>query len=252
MKKDIRNKELSTLTPKRNNTPIIILGVTLLLSTILALYLHFATPPIAESEFFDTLRKKEYRLNVSYFDVRTQWYQDSIKNSKVFNINSQIEKEQPSVYELNPSVGRSCMCVEDDCTGSDSISTLDSNFLTKLSEKRKKGAVKVSTPMVISGNGVRSVSDIKKILVKRKAGLLYLYNKFLRKNENLQGEFTVKMEIAPSGRVVKCSVLEYTILDDDLKVDMLKNIKLWKFTQAGRRQVTIICHFTFNPLHKDT
>ncbi len=52
MNKEILDKELSTLTPKRNSSTIIIFVVTILLFVGFGCYLQFGTPPISESEFF--------------------------------------------------------------------------------------------------------------------------------------------------------------------------------------------------------
>ncbi len=55
MNEQLKQKELSTLTPKRNNTTKIIFVVTILLFLSVGLYLHFRKPPIVKNEFFDKI-----------------------------------------------------------------------------------------------------------------------------------------------------------------------------------------------------
>ena len=58
----------------------------------------------------------------------------------------------------------------------------------------------------IKVRGSRSAEDVLEIMRQRKPGLRHIYNKFLKKNPKFEGRVVLRLEIAPSGEVVRTAV----------------------------------------------
>ncbi len=64
---------------------------------------------------------------------------------------------------------------------------------------------------------VRSEEEIQEILDRNKSAMYRIYNRELRQNPTLQGKLVMEITIAPSGRVIRC-----TIIDSELKAASLE------------------------------
>ncbi len=113
---------------------------------------------------------------------------------------------------------------------------------------KKRGKIKAVAPSSITGDaegGGRSKEEIRRVVLKHLGGLKYLYNKYLKKNPNLKGKITVKMVIAPSGKVIKVVILESTLNCPDLEREIVRAIKRWRFRRIPKGTVTVIYPFHF-------
>ena len=58
----------------------------------------------------------------------------------------------------------------------------------------------------IKVRGSRSAEDVAEIMRQRSPGLEHIYNKFLKKKPGFKGRVVLRLEIAPSGEVVRTAV----------------------------------------------
>ena len=58
----------------------------------------------------------------------------------------------------------------------------------------------------IKVRGSRSAKDVLETMHQRKPGLRHVYNKFLKKKPGFEGRVVLRLEIAPSGEVVRTAV----------------------------------------------
>ncbi len=91
------------------------------------------------------------------------------------------------------------------------------------------------------------VAEIHRAVGAYLGGLRYLYNRALRRNPDLEGKLTVRITIAPDGRVSGCEVVESTLADPDLVKAILARIRRWTLPSAGGRSVTVTYPFVFFP-----
>ena len=91
------------------------------------------------------------------------------------------------------------------------------------------------------------IAEIHRAVAAYLGGLRYLYNRALRRNPDLEGKLTVRITIAPDGRVEGCEVVESTLADPDLVKAILARIRRWTLPSVGERSVTVTYPFVFFP-----
>lgn len=89
---------------------------------------------------------------------------------------------------------------------------------------------------------------ISRVVDKYKGGLVYLYNKALRKNPTLKGTVTVEFSIDENGKVVEARVVNSTMAHPRLEKALAKRIKMWKFPKLYHGLIVLTYPFVFFPV----
>ncbi|WP_371374333.1 AgmX/PglI C-terminal domain-containing protein [Thalassotalea aquiviva] len=90
----------------------------------------------------------------------------------------------------------------------------------------------------------RSVDSIRLILDKNKGALYSIYRRALRKKPDIEGKFTVNLEISAQGQVSLANMLVSELNFAELENKLIRRIKLIQFGQKGTESVRI--NYTFN------
>lgn len=70
----------------------------------------------------------------------------------------------------------------------------------------------------LAEEGVRTKSDVKRLVSKKKGKLFFEYNKALKVSPNLSGSVVAVIEINPLGKVISCETSESTIASEALRI----------------------------------
>ncbi len=118
----------------------------------------------------------------------------------------------------------------------------------QFSKRKVSTYVKVSDSISVEAeieSSERSVKAIKKILHRKREGLRYLYNKRVNDGFTSGGEVTMKMTIAPGGKIVDVSIIKSEFTHKSFNDELLKRVKRWKFQKAPRGMTNVICSYDF-------
>ena len=72
---------------------------------------------------------------------------------------------------------------------------------------------------------VRSEEEIQEILDRHKSAMYKLYNRALRRDSTLQGKLVMNITIAPSGRVMSCTIMESDLNAVSLETQLIQLVK---------------------------
>jgi len=72
---------------------------------------------------------------------------------------------------------------------------------------------------------VRSEKEIQEILDRNKSAMYTIYNRALRHDATLQGKLVLKLTIAPSGRVTRCTIIDSELNAASLEKQLIRLIK---------------------------
>ena len=123
---------------------------------------------------------------------------------------------------------------------------------SKLKDYKAKtsGWVKFLGANDIKVRGSRSAKDVLKIMRQRTPGLRHVYNKFLKKKPGFEGRVVLRLEIAPSGEVVRTAVAYsstgYEEFDNAVR-DYVGQMTFGE-VESGNAKVTIPLTFGFSIL----
>lgn len=102
----------------------------------------------------------------------------------------------------------------------------------------------------IKVRGSRSAKDVLEIMHQREPGLRHVYNKFLKKKPGFEGRVVLRLEIAPSGEVVRTAVAYsstgYKEFDNAVR-DYVGQMTFGE-VESGNAKVTIPLTFGFSIL----
>jgi hypothetical protein len=84
----------------------------------------------------------------------------------------------------------------------------------------------------LNGNR-RNSGDIKRSINSQIGKVYARYNKALRADPSLQGKFSVKIVIAPSGKVISSSIVKSGLGDKNLEDSLLKIFSSMQFSEDG-------------------
>jgi outer membrane biosynthesis protein TonB len=93
----------------------------------------------------------------------------------------------------------------------------------------------------------RSEESIRKIFDRNKDSIFTTYQRALRKNPSLEGNFVVKLVIEPSGQVSSATVASSDLGDVALEKKLLSRIRLIDFGRASVSRTTVNYDFDFVP-----
>jgi hypothetical protein len=106
-----------------------------------------------------------------------------------------------------------------------------------LKQPSHRGELKISEPKFVKGGaltGGRSRASIMRVVMQNLAALRYAYNKRLREKPGLKGKITCKFAIDEFGKVIFCEVVESTMADQQLEVEVVEKIKRWVFEKIDK------------------
>lgn len=110
-----------------------------------------------------------------------------------------------------------------------------------------EGAAALATQRVIAEPtvvGDRSVEEIRKTITQNDSALQSLYRRALRSEPELQGKLTVRLVIAPNGRLTSVTLVDTGLASDALVQRLLARIRLINF---GAQDVTTTeIEYTYN------
>lgn len=112
----------------------------------------------------------------------------------------------------------------------------------------KKGRVRVAPPGITGAaatNSLRSSAVIARIVNQRKAGIEYIYKKYLKTNPTMEGKIVVRFTIAASGAVRACSVVSSTMGNPAMEQEVCGRIMTWRFPPIDAGDVTVVYPFVF-------
>lgn len=115
----------------------------------------------------------------------------------------------------------------------------------------KKGNFVIQRPESIEGaassNLKRNNKAINKIVTSHKASIRMSYEKYLNRIPNLAGKITIRFTISATGRVKSVQIIENTTTSRDLEKDIIRKVKMWRFDEIPKGNVTVTYPFLFRP-----
>jgi len=93
----------------------------------------------------------------------------------------------------------------------------------------------------------RSDEEIQIVFDRNKSSIYSLYNRELRKNPSLQGQFVIQLTIAPTGEVAAIKLVSSELDLPSLEKKLLRRIKLFKFGEKSVEAMTITYPIQFFP-----
>jgi TonB family protein len=112
----------------------------------------------------------------------------------------------------------------------------------------KKGRVRVAPPGITgaaASNSLRSSAVIARIVNQRKAGIEYIYKKYLKTNPTMEGKIVVRFTIAASGAVTASSVVSSSLGNPAMEQEVCGRIMTWRFPPIDAGDVTVVYPFVF-------
>jgi len=106
------------------------------------------------------------------------------------------------------------------------------------------GAVRVRG----GASGSIDYDAIARVVEQYKGGLIYLYNKELRKVPTLKGTVTVEFSIDSTGKVVEAHVVSSTMEYSPLEEALTSRILYWKFPKLHDSLIVVTYPFVFFPV----
>ncbi|UCH77530.1 MAG: TonB family protein [Candidatus Coatesbacteria bacterium] len=98
---------------------------------------------------------------------------------------------------------------------------------------------------VAASNSLRSSAVIARIVNQRKAGIEYIYKKYLKTNPTMEGKIVVRFTIAASGAVTACSTVSSTMGNPAMEAEVCARIMTWRFPPIDAGDVTVVYPFVF-------
>ena len=93
----------------------------------------------------------------------------------------------------------------------------------------------------------RSIEEIQMVFDRNKGTIYNVYNRALRKNPSLQGKIVLQLTIAPSGKVLVCTLISSELDDPSLGQNITRRVKLFDFGSKEVSEVTITYPIDFLP-----
>jgi outer membrane biosynthesis protein TonB len=93
----------------------------------------------------------------------------------------------------------------------------------------------------------RSIEEIQMVFDRNKGSIYSVYNRALRNDPTLQGKVVLKLTIAPSGKVLHCSVVSSELHDAELAGKVGSRVKMFDFGAKDVTEVTITYPIDFLP-----
>jgi TonB family protein len=165
-------------------------------------------------------------------DLRTSVSDQALSNRNLQKGGNEARKTTRNIITANATTGSggiNTSRLSRDTGGSNLASRSVTQVESKL--KAKKTTVKRSGG---SRKASRSIEELQLVFDKNKGAIYSIYNRELRKNPSLQGKVVLRLTIAPSGRVSKCTIVSSELNNPQLERKLIARVKLFQF---GNRNV---------------
>lgn len=97
------------------------------------------------------------------------------------------------------------------------------------------------------GGSRRSAASILRVVRQHMPGLRHTYNKHLKKNPGFRGKIHIKFEIAPSGKVIRVSLVSSTTGVSAFDGEIKTKVRRWRFEPiSGKGNDIVTIPFTFS------
>jgi len=107
----------------------------------------------------------------------------------------------------------------------------------------RKGQIQIDQVGGMKGSeaalGQRSEESVRSVLRSYQGRLTYIYNKYLKRNPELQGKMVVEVVISARGRVSNVKLVSSSMNQPDFEREILNFVKKWKYASIDRGQVTV-------------
>lgn len=114
-------------------------------------------------------------------------------------------------------------------------------------EKLAQAAASKKKSGTTAGVGRRSEGEIERVFQQNKGKIFNLYNRALRKNPSLAGQFVVEITISAAGQVTAAKILSSELGDEKLERKLVLRIKKFKFAKANVAEITVTYPIDFLP-----
>ncbi|MDH7559654.1 MAG: TonB family protein [bacterium] len=116
-------------------------------------------------------------------------------------------------------------------------------------ELKKEGTVSVERTATVTGSeearGRRDPETLRAVVSANMGRITYIYNKYLKRNPNLQGKVSLDITITASGLVSKVEVVESTISDREFLNELVNAVRRWRFEPIESGTVVVNYPFVF-------
>lgn len=116
-------------------------------------------------------------------------------------------------------------------------------------ELKKEGTVTVERTATVTGSeearGRRDPETLRAVVSANMGRITYIYNKYLKRNPNLQGKVSLDITITASGLVSKVEVVESTISDREFINELVNAVRRWRFDPIESGTVVVNYPFVF-------
>lgn len=132
--------------------------------------------------------------------------------------------------------------------------TIAQSTLSKAEEEKvaRRGNVNISeTPQAVEGSAKqaaeRTHEAIGNVIKSQQAQLVYVLEKWLKKDPNLSGKILLRFTIMPSGSVTNITVVSSTTNNPEFDEAITRYVKRWSFApiDPGSGSVTVVYPFVF-------
>ncbi len=107
----------------------------------------------------------------------------------------------------------------------------------------RKGQIQVDQVGGMSGSeaalGQRSEESVRSVLRSYQGRLTYIYNKYLKRNPDLQGKMVVEVVIAAEGAVASVKLISSNMGQPDFEREILSFVRKWKYERIDQGEVTV-------------
>ncbi|MDZ7296137.1 MAG: TonB family protein, partial [candidate division KSB1 bacterium] len=114
---------------------------------------------------------------------------------------------------------------------------------------KKEGTVTVERTATVTGSeearGRRDPEALRAVVSANMGRITYIYNKYLKRNPNLQGKVSLDITITASGLVSKVEVVESTITDREFINELVNAVRRWRFDPIESGTVIVNYPFVF-------
>lgn len=115
----------------------------------------------------------------------------------------------------------------------------------------KKGDFQIQRPESIEGaasnNSKRDPQAINDVVTSHRSSIKMTYEKYLKRDPNLEGKITIRLTIAASGNVISVKVVENTTGNTEFADEIIRKVRMWEFEPVTDGEVTVSYPFVFTP-----
>lgn len=178
-------------------------------------------------------------------DMRDSLNVEELTNKPVSNAGNTATKIERSVITSKAAQGSGGIAVSklSRNVGGGSLATRDTTTVDAMDTD----LAKADNSKEPTKTGTRSEVSIRRVMDKNKAAIFSIYNRALRKDPSLEGQFVFEMLISPNGQISTVKLISSELGDTVLDNKILSRIRLINFGKADVLPTTVNYSFDFVP-----